>query len=153
MKSVKEIANLLDETLWGECFSRTEIEIIAKYMSIQYFETNEDIFRQGERDKYMAFIVEGKVDIIKESADSLEKIVVTLSARTHFGEMSFIDDEPRSATAIAKEDTTLLVLGRDNFEAMIEAHPKIGIEMLRKIAKIISQRLRMTTGKLVYTRT
>lgn len=152
MKNVREIANMLDETTWGECFTRDEVEIIAKYMSVQFYEQEEIIFRQGDHQNYMAFIVDGSVDIVKESADSLEKIVVTLSQRTHFGEMSFVDDEPRSATALARTDVTLLVLSSINFEALIDDFPKLGIKILRNIAKLISKRLRMTTGKLVYTR-
>ncbi len=152
MKNIRELANLLDDTTWGECFTRDEVEVIARYLSLQVFESGELIFRQGDHQNYMAFIVDGAVDIVKESADSLEKIVVTLSQRTHFGEMSFVDDEPRSATAMARTDTTLLVLSSINFETLIDEHPKLGIKILRNIAKLISKRLRMTTGKLVYTR-
>lgn len=152
MNNVKEIANMLDDTTWGECFTRDEVEFVAKYMSVQFYEAGEIIFRQGDHQNYMAFIVDGEVDIVKESADSLEKIVVTLSRRTHFGEMSFVDDEPRSATALARTDVTLLVMSSINFENMIDDHPKLGIKILRNIAKLISKRLRMTTGKLVYTR-
>ena len=152
MKTLKEIAQLLDDTSWGECFVWDEVMLIARYMNLQFFEAGETVFLQGDRQDYMAFIVEGQVDIIKESSDNLERIVVSLSARTHFGEMSFVDAEPRSASAIARIDTTLLVLTNDNFERLIDEHPKIGIKILRNIAKMISQRLRMTTGKLVYVR-
>jgi CRP-like cAMP-binding protein len=148
----QQIADMFDETRWGQDFTRQEVEAIAKFLSLHHFKDGESIFRQGDREAYMAFIVSGKVDITKESSDQLEKIVVTLSPRTHFGEMSFIDQEPRSASAVARGEVTLLMLSPDNFERILEQHPQIGIKMLRNIAKMISQRLRMTTGKLVYTR-
>ena len=153
MKSVDQLADMLDDTSWGECFKRDEVEVISRFMNLQHFKKDDIIFRQGERQGYMAFIVDGEVDIIKESSDSLEKIVVTLYRRTHFGEMSFVDNEPRSATAVSTRETTLLVLSNAKFEEMLETHPKIGVKVLRNIAKLISKRLRMTTGKLVYTRT
>lgn len=147
------LADLLDETKWGREFHRDEIEVISRYMSLQTFQKGDYIFKQGDRQDFMAFIVEGKIDIIKESADTLETIVVTLLPSTYFGEMSFVDEEPRSASAVAREDSMLLFLSNDNFERIAVDHPSLGFNILRNIAKLISQRLRMTTGKLVYTRT
>ncbi len=147
------LADLLDETKWGRDFLREEIEVISRYMNLHSFEKGDYIFKQGERQDFMAFIVEGKIDIIKESADSLEMIVVTLMPSTYFGEMSFVDEEPRSASAVAREDSMLLFLSNENFERITKDHPQLAIKILRNIAKLISQRLRMTTGKLVYTRT
>lgn len=152
MRSIREIANLFDETKWGRDFTRAEIEVIAQYMTVHAYAKGEDVFRQGDKERYMAFIIEGRVDIIKESHDRLEKIVVTLSPKTHFGEMAFIDEEPRSASAVARDDLTLLVLSRESFEHITANRPDIGIKILKNIARMISQRLRMTTGKLVYTR-
>jgi len=153
MASIQVIANMLDETKWGQDFDRTEVETIAHFMSVQAFKKGEYIFRQGDKQNFMAFIVDGKVEIVKESADQLEITVVTLLPRTYFGEMSFVDDEPRSASAIAKEETTMLFLSSESFERICDVHPKIGMRIIKNIAKMISQRLRMTTGKLVYTRT
>ncbi len=152
MKSLTEISNMFDETKWGRDFDRSEVEVIAKYLSLHHYVKGEEIFRQGDKERYMAFIVSGRIDIIKESHDCLEKIVVTLSPRTHFGEMAFIDEEPRSASAVARDEVTLLVLSRESFEHIAATYPAVGIKMLKNIARMISQRLRMTTGKLVYTR-
>ena len=147
------LADMLDDTKWGREFARDEIATIARYMSVETFDKGDYIFRQGEKQNFMAFIVEGKIDIVKESADSLEIIVVTLLPSTYFGEMSFVDDEPRSASAVVREKALLLFLSTANFERICSEHPKLGLKILKSIAKLISQRLRMTTGKLVYTRT
>jgi len=148
----RTLCELFDSTKWGMHFDRDELEKIAKYLSLHSYSSGQHIFKQGDRQDYMAFIISGKVDILKESADSLEKVVVTLSAGTHFGEMAFIDDEPRSASAVAKTDTELLVISRSNFQKIIEHHPQIAIKMLQETARMISRRLRMTTGQLVYLR-
>ncbi len=152
MSAKYNLADLLDETKWGREFPREDIEIISRYISLQNFTKGDHIFKQGDRQDFMAFIIEGKIDIIKESADSLEMIVVTLMPGTYFGEMSFVDEEPRSASAVAREDALLLYLSTTNFERITVEHPRLAIRILKNIAKLISQRLRMTTGKLVYTR-
>lgn len=151
MKTTQQIADLFDETRWAKDFDRDEVEVIARHMSVHTYSPDEYVFRQGDRQRYMAFIVEGEVDILKESADLTERIVVTLYRRTHFGEMAFIDDEPRSASAVARKHTTLLVLSTEAFDSICEKHPRIGLRMVKNIARILSQRLRMTTGRLVYT--
>ncbi|MBF0482149.1 MAG: cyclic nucleotide-binding domain-containing protein [Desulfovibrionaceae bacterium] len=152
MPTPPSIADMFDETKWSVNFTRQEIELIASYMSVHAYEPGELIFREGDREHYMAFIVEGCVDILKETSDRTERLLVSLSRSTHFGEMAFVDDEPRSASATARDKTTLLVLSRDNFDCILANQPALGIKMLRNVAKMISQRLRMTTGKLVYFR-
>lgn len=152
MASSIEIANMFDDTKWGALFSRKDVETIARHLSLHTFAPGEQIFSEGDRENYMAFIIEGHVEIRKESGDLTECILVTLGPRTHFGEMAFIDDEPRSASAIAKDAVTLLILSKEKFEHILRADPPLGITMLKNIARLISQRLRSTTGQLVYLR-
>ncbi|MBF0482202.1 MAG: cyclic nucleotide-binding domain-containing protein [Desulfovibrionaceae bacterium] len=153
MAAPPTIADMFDDMNWSVNFTRQEIECIAGYMSVQTYEPGEVIFCEGDRENYMAFIAQGQVDILKENRDCTECVVVTLSRRTHFGEMAFVDDEPRSASAAARDKVTLLVLTLENFECILANQPCLGIKMLRGIASLLSQRLRSTTGQLVYFRT
>ena len=147
--SVNAIADMLDDTLWGREFDRDEVEVISHYLFIHSYKKDEFIFREHDRQDYMAFITSGLVHIVKEREGERPKVISTLKARTHFGEMALIDNEPRSATAMAGQDVSLLVLTADNFEAVLREHPLLGIKILKKVARIISRRLRMTTGMLV----
>ncbi|NLY41946.1 MAG: cyclic nucleotide-binding domain-containing protein [Desulfovibrionales bacterium] len=148
-RSLQTIANMFDQTRWAKDFSPHEVNTLAKYMSIHTAQQGTYIFKQGDKQNYMAFIIAGEVDIKKESVDDTERFIATLPAKTHFGEMAFVDTEPRSASAMAKTQVTLLLLSRDNFEAACEKHPNIGLKVFRNIAKNLSQRLRSTTGKLM----
>lgn len=150
MKSAT-LADLFDGTKWGEDFSRDEVETIAGHLRLANFADRECIFREGDKQDFMAFIVSGQVDIIKESQESGETVVITLHPRTHLGEMAFVDGEPRSATARARGEVALLVLSKEHFHAILEDHPGIGVKMLMKIASLLSRRLRQTTGRLVCT--
>ena len=147
---IEDLAVLLDKTNWGLQFSYDEIEVIANYMSLNSFSSGEYIFREGDRENFIAFIIKGEVQICKESSDRLESIVVTLKAGTHFGEMSLVDEEPRSASARARDEVELLILSKTNFDSLVESRADIGNKILRSIARLLSKRLRQTTGKLVY---
>ena len=63
--------------------------------------------------------------------------------------MSLIDGEPRSASAVAATDASLLVMTAANFAALNETLPGIGLILALKIAKQMSQYLRLTSGRLI----
>ena len=97
----------------------------------------------------MCIIVEGKVDIVKEDGRLKRKLIASVSAGKAFGEMSLIEGDMRSAAAMASEDSTLLVLTKENFELLLNDNCVLGTKLLLKISKLMSQRLRMTSGILV----
>jgi CRP-like cAMP-binding protein len=64
-----------------------------------------------------------------------EKVLADLGAGEFFGEMSIINDKPRTATAIVSEDAQLLALDPRTFEAMIKTNTEIAVRMIKKLAK------------------
>jgi len=152
MAEKKNIADLFDATKWGVDFSRSEAECVAQYLSVSFHKAGDFVFRENDRNNYMAFLIEGEVDIRKDRDDSLEQSIITLRPGTHFGEMALVDGEPRSASVKVRKDATLLILSEANFERILVENPQIGIKMLRKIAYLLSRRLRQTTGRLAYMR-
>ncbi len=94
------------------------------------------VFKEGERGNEMFVIQSGKINIAKRSRD-VEKVLVTLVAGDFFGEMAIINQKPRSASAVAVEDSRLLVIGPKTFDSMIRGNTEIAIRMI----KILAQRL------------
>ncbi len=91
------------------------------------------------------FIVRsGRVKVVLVAEDGREVILGVLGVGEHFGELSLIDDQPRSAHVIAMEDSTLLVLRRDDFQRRVEATPVVAWSLLTEL----SRRLRRADGKI-----
>ncbi len=91
------------------------------------------------------FIVRsGRVKVVLVSEDGREVILGVLGVGEHFGELSLIDDQPRSAHVIAMEDATLLVLRRDDFRRRVEVNPSVAWALLAEL----SRRLRRADGKI-----
>jgi CRP/FNR family transcriptional regulator, cyclic AMP receptor protein len=91
------------------------------------------------------FIVrDGRVKVVLVAEDGREVILGVLGVGEHFGELSLIDDQPRSAHVIAMEDSTLLVLRRDDFRRRVEATPLVAWSLLGEL----SRRLRRADGKI-----
>lgn len=91
------------------------------------------------------FIVrDGRVKVVLVSEDGREVILGLLGVGEHFGELALIDDQPRSAHVIAMEESTLLVLRRDDFRRRVEASPSVAWSLLTEL----SRRLRRADGKI-----
>jgi CRP/FNR family cyclic AMP-dependent transcriptional regulator len=86
----------------------------------------------------------GQVKVVLIGEDGREVILSVLTDGDFFGEMSLIDDEPRSAHVIAMKDSQLLVLRREDFQAQLEVQPKIALKLLR----VLVQRLRRADEKI-----
>jgi CRP/FNR family transcriptional regulator, cyclic AMP receptor protein len=89
-------------------------------------------------------VVTGQVKVVLIGEDGREVILSVLGSGDFFGEMSLIDDEPRSAHVIAMEDARLLVLRREDFQRALEETPRIALGLLRAL----SGRLRRADDKI-----
>jgi CRP/FNR family cyclic AMP-dependent transcriptional regulator len=86
----------------------------------------------------------GQVKVVLIGEDGREVILAVLGPGDFFGELSLIDDQPRSAHVIAMEDARLLVLRREDFQRALEDHPRIALGLLRTLAR----RLRRADDKI-----
>lgn len=92
------------------------------------------LFREGDAGKEMFVIQGGKVRLTR-TIRGQEKLLADIGPGEFFGEMSIINDKPRTATATVLEDAQLLVLDPKTFEAMIKANTEIAVRMIKKLAK------------------
>src|SRR5512140_2141352 len=96
------------------------------------------IFRQGDPGHEMFVIAAGRVRLTIGAAGH-EKEVAVLGPGAFFGELSLLSDEPRSATAEAMEDSTLLAIGRDVFAMMVQDDLDIVLRMMNIQGQRLSQ--------------
>lgn len=92
----------------------------------------------------MYLVAAGQVKVVLIAEDGREVILSVLGEGAFFGEMSVIDEEPRSAHVIAMEESTLLVLRREDFHARLRQSPDVAIALLREL----SRRLRRADEKI-----
>ena len=102
------------------------------------------IFVEGEVGTEMYVIQSGSVEILKKSRKGEEKVLATLEKGDFFGEMSILEDVPRTASARAKNACELVRINQTTFDEMLRHNAEIAVRMLRKL----SRRLRETTKLL-----
>ena len=148
-KTKAEIANMLNASNWANEFSWYEIDKMAAFLAPYHAAKGEVIFYQGTHNVPIGLILSGRVGITKEKDRQKESLIATLGPGATFGEMSMIDKEPSSATAFALISTTILTMTTEQFDSLIKKNPALATKFLLKIARLISQRLRKTSGQLV----
>ena len=106
---------------------------------------NEVIFKDGMYQKWMYNICEGSVDIYSGYGTSDEKKLITLTKGQSFGEIGMIALMPRTATAVAAEETVVLEqIGNEEFEDYLMNHA----ENIQPIMSSVSRRIRELTDDL-----
>ncbi|MCX8045112.1 MAG: cyclic nucleotide-binding domain-containing protein [Desulfobacterota bacterium] len=128
--------------------STSELRIVARHMSFIEIKKDDVLFYEGDRGNYMCFVVDGALEVIKQTEQHTEAVISTLTRGRSIGEMSVIDNFPRSATVRATTAATLLVLTRDRFETLLDTHPPLGIKLLKSLARLMSMHLRRTSSQL-----
>lgn len=96
------------------------------------------LFREGDKGDVMYVIREGSVRILKDSHEGdaeIKKTLAVLGPGEFFGEMSILNDKPRSATAQVVEDAKLLVLNPRTFEQMVKGNAEIAVRLIKKLSQ------------------
>ena len=118
---------------------REELMAIANSSKEMAFAKGDAMVREGESGLGFYLILEGRA-VVKTKGKELTR----LGRGSFFGEMSLLDDQPRSADVVAEEPTKCRVLLRWNFWSAVSKNPKIARAMLQEMAR----RLRATNKTL-----
>jgi CRP-like cAMP-binding protein len=100
-----------------------ELEILARQVVQRRYARHELIFSQGDRGDGLYVVRDGHVSISRHGLDGNELIIAVSEPGEYFGELALFDDEPRSASATAIDDCTVLFLSRQAFREFIQTHP------------------------------
>jgi CRP/FNR family cyclic AMP-dependent transcriptional regulator len=92
------------------------------------------VFEDDPGDSF--FIVrKGRVKVVLVGEDGREVILSVLGVSDHFGELSLIDGQPRSAHVISMEDASLIILRREDFRRRVEASPTVAWALLNELSR------------------
>ena len=111
---------------------------------LRTYQKNEVVFDEGAEGNEMFIVHRGKVKVLKKAKGRAKATLAILGPGEFFGEMAIIDSSPRSASVVAEEDgTELIVLDKLKFTYMVQQLPDFSLAIMQKL----SQRLRETNIK------
>lgn len=144
-----ELCAMIENAPMFSSLSHHDVVVLSDYMRGYRAKEGATIFEEGSKGLFMCLLVEGRVDIFKDTTDDGRKKVAKVRPGKSMGEMSMLDGMPHSATSIASEDCILLMLTKLSFEKLSEEHSILCNKLLIQIARLMSLRLRQTTGILL----
>ena len=147
---MSNIAQALAEVELFRGVSEAGLERIAAIASERVVKKGEKLFDEGSTGQELYLILEGQVRISRDVAGMGEEALAVLGPGKAFGEMSLIDDVPRSADAIIHETCRLMVLSKEAMEDLLFLHKDLAYEILWNFVKILSARLRDTNDKMTF---
>lgn len=127
-----------------------QLEILSEVMNKKYFAEKDFVFKEGDCFSSVYFLIKGAVKIFKKVPEQTNhKVLAELRAPQLLGEQALISHGKRSASAYALEPLVVAELTYLDFELLIEKHPRLAVNIVRKIANIISVRLKTLNSKYV----
>ncbi len=102
------------------------------------FDAGEVIFRQGDAGPREAYLVhQGRVEVRRRVLNQ-DRMLRVLAKGELVGEVALFGDAPHSATAVALERSTLLVVAAERLESLIAASPDLALAIIRQLARMAS---------------
>jgi CRP-like cAMP-binding protein len=127
---------------------RRHLAHLARILHRRSYEAGEVVFRQGDVGSGMYIVQTGRIRIVAEDPVRGEIQLSILEAGQCFGEMSLFDHGPRSASAIAHEDSVLFGLFEGDLDQLERTRPQAAVRLLHNLSLSVSLRLRHTNERL-----
>ena len=119
---------------------------VSQSFAVEYA-AGEVIFTEGDLGLEMYIVQSGTVEILKRFKDE-ERLLAKLAQGDFFGEMSILEDLPRTATARAEDDCILIRIDGSTFDQMLRKNPEIAVRMMRKLSRRLRETDRMLRDAL-----
>ncbi len=125
-----------------------EIDIVAAHSEYYTYGEGEYVFEEGSVHDELYIIKRGEIVVRKSTEGGRTVDVARYVAGECFGELAMLDSKPRTATAIAAEETELLIFPERNvtFRELLQRHPVIFAQILHKLLAIVAGRIRSTNA-------
>ncbi len=114
---------------------------------IRVYGKSEVVFEEGSSGKEMYIVCSGKVKLYVGTGNGKRRLLAVLGPGEHFGEMNLVDKSPRSATAIAAQDNTVLAaLDRIRFIYLVRQQPRFALTLMETMSKRIREANLLVSG-------
>ena len=107
-----------------------DLDVLARSAVERVFAPGDVICREGELGDVMHFVVDGRVEIVKQMDVGVERHLHYVGSGEYFGEIAILQEGPRVATVRAVERTTTLEVGQRPFLTVLGRSPSLGIRIL-----------------------
>jgi CRP-like cAMP-binding protein len=144
----KDLVNFIINLPLFEFLGRDELFEVASRMDFMELDPGEVLFNEWDKADFVCFIESGELDVTKKTGPDTSEVMATLKRGRSIGEMSIINNFPRSSTVIARSRVKLAVFPSAAFDRILEEKVNIGVKILRGLANLLSINLKKTSSRL-----
>lgn len=112
-----------------------QLEAVDRLVEESVYVGGETVVREGDPGGEFFLLLEGAVEVYLHYGTAEQKRLSALEAVDYFGEMAIFDDEPRSATVVARDSARLLALDGASLKELILQMPEISFEFFRALTR------------------
>lgn len=132
-------------------FNADDARALLPYLRLVNAPKGAQLFVEGDRqhNSHMLLVLDGEVSVDVTEGPGAEQVPVSVVGPGQLlGELSLLDDAPRSATCVAVTDVRAAGLSRQGLQQLIEQNPRLGAHLMLAIAQRIGDRLRALGDQL-----
>ena len=144
----KDLVDFIINLPLFEFLERDDLFEVAARMDFVNLDPGEVLFNEWDKADFVCFVESGELNVTKKTGPASSDVIATLRRGRSIGEMSIINNFPRSSTVIARSTVRLAVFPRSAFEIILEKRVDIGVNILKGLANLLSINLKKASSRL-----
>lgn len=117
--------------------ANSETDILTKHCTTRNYPANSILINEGDDSSSLYVIVEGEVKVFVNDEQGKEAILSIMGEGEYFGELSLIDDAPRSASVMTIKPTKVMIITKADFKRCLNDYPELAFNLIRAMSKQI----------------
>jgi len=127
---------------------RREYGRLFQGLAKRHYEAGDVLFKEGDVGRALFILEWGQIAIVRRDAAGTPQRIAVLDSGDYFGEISLMDDQPRTASAVAVTPCRVYLLYRTELDALLQEAPHAGAAIMAHLAEVLATRLRSTLASL-----
>ena len=144
----KDLVDFIINLPLFEFLQEEDLFEVAARMEFVDLDPGQVLFNEWDRADFVCFVESGELDVTKKTGPDSSDVMATLRRGRSIGEMSIINNFPRSSTVVARSSVRLAVFPRSSFDDILEKKMDIGINILKGLATLLSINLKKASSRL-----
>jgi aspartate ammonia-lyase len=128
-------------------FSAEQLARLAAGAEVVTYEAGEYVFHASQPRRAFGILLSGRIEVT-QGPRGRPRVLYALAPGQAFGEGSLLDDYPHSTTAIARERTEVVRIGREWVNRLAEEEPVVYVRLVAGVAQVIAARLRAANARI-----
>jgi CRP/FNR family cyclic AMP-dependent transcriptional regulator len=138
----EEKRNFLRRVPFFRHIPRKEYGRLFQALVKRHYEAGDVLFKEGDVGRALFILEWGQIEILRKNAAGKPMRLALLDSGDYFGEISLLDDQPRTASAVAVTPSRVYLLYRTELESLLEYAPHAGAAIMAHLAEVLASRLR-----------